>query len=394
MQPQVMLQNDCIAHYRRDIYSLLCANDRVCCTVVAGAQPSAPFLKALTKGDRHGIRHFSAPVRGFQLPGGLRLTWQPGAVRYLLREHPDLIIALGSPYSITAWALALLGRIRKTPVLLWGHGLLTDEQGPKWWVRRAFYRLAWGHLLYGDDAKTLLQKKGFPANRLYVVYNSLNYDEQNRCAKILSPGVRITTRASLGLPLESRVIIFTGRLEPVKRLDLLVEAISVLKSRGRDVRAIIVGDGRERSALETLANEHGVEEHFRFLGEKYDEQTLAELYDASDLAVIPSGAGLSVIHALTYGVPVLIHDRVSEHFPEREAVLPGKTGFVYQYGDAHHMAEQIDDALFPEAKRPQMLESCRSVVQEKYNPHRQIETILSAIGDAVGSGEPRARSGD
>lgn len=177
-----MLQNDYLAHYRRDIYSLLCACGQIRCTVVVGMQPGAPFLKTFGIGDVNGIRHYAAHVREIRLPAGQRLTWQGGALHFFWKTRPYVIIALGAPYSLTAWALTLLARFRKIPVLLWGHGLLADESGPKWWIRRFLYRLAWGPLLYRDHAKALLQGKGFPSERLYVVYNSLSYD-----AQILAP---------------------------------------------------------------------------------------------------------------------------------------------------------------------------------------------------------------
>jgi hypothetical protein len=75
--PSVLLQNDCLAHYRRSIYSLLCATAQIHCTIVASRHSNVPFLKTLDDQDGDGIRHRNAPVREFSLPGGGCLTWQP-----------------------------------------------------------------------------------------------------------------------------------------------------------------------------------------------------------------------------------------------------------------------------------------------------------------------------
>ena len=376
--PSVLLQQICIPHYRQALFELLSASPDIRFTIAADVEPDTPFLEVVRVSEST-IRHRLAKAYSIDMPRCPRFSWQPGLVRLMLQERPDVVIAQGSPYVLTTWVLLVLGRMSNIPVLLWTHGLQGDESGAKWFVRKLLYRLATGLLLYGDHAKRLLIGKSFEPERLYVLYNSLDYQTQKAVASALSDEDVKHFRRSLGIPAEDRIVIYTGRLQPVKRLPLLLDAIGLLNRRGRRVHVVLVGDGRERPALVAQADTLGIAELVHFMGALYNERELAVAISASDLSVIPSGAGLSIMHALAYGTPVLLHDRVEEHFPEWEAVTEGVTGFYYRYGDIEHLAEKIDAALFPHSKKTEMAMACRDVIEHRYNPRRHAEAIMEAV---------------
>ncbi len=378
-KPRTLIQYNCIPHYRARVFELLSKNDQVHFTVMASPEPDTPYLKTLKGDEGRSIRTVYANIHIIRIPFFPDIYWQPGAVKILLRERPDAVIALGSPYSLTAWMLSIGGKALGIPVLLWGHGLLADERGPKWWLRRALYRLAAGQLLYGDHARELLQLKGFDVDSLYVVYNSLDFDVQLQIAAEQSDEQISSFRNSLGISQGEGLVVFTGRLQVVKRLDLLLEAVARLMLRGFRVHVALVGEGGERIKLEQLAVQLNITDLVHFLGESYDERYLGLVVGASDLSVIPSGAGLSIMHALVFGTPVLIHDRLEHHFPEWEAVIDGKTGFFYRYGDVGDLAEKMEQAIFPVSVKNSMADACKTVILTKYNPHRQVETFVRAV---------------
>lgn len=376
---RAVIQYNCIPHYRARVFELLSQRNDVHFTVVADPEPDTPYLKTLSGDEGRSIRTTYAKTHIIHLPRIPDIYWQPRVLLMVLKQRPDAVIALGSPYSLTAWALLIAGKVLRIPVLLWGHGLLSDETGPKWWLRRLLYRLASGQLLYGEHGRDLLQRKGFDVKSLYVVYNSLDFDAQTKIAAEQSDDQISEFRRSLNIVQGEGLVVFTGRLQPIKRLDLLLEAVARLAQRGRRVHVALVGEGGERSNLEQLAGSLNITDLVHFLGESYDEHYLGLVVGASDLSVIPSGAGLSIIHALVFGTPVLIHDRVEHHGPEWEAVIEGKTGFFYRYDDVENLAAKIEQAIFPVSVRGAMAEACKTVIFEKYNPHRQVETFVRAV---------------
>jgi glycosyltransferase involved in cell wall biosynthesis len=376
------IQYNCIAHYRRRIFELLSANKDVQFTIIADSESDTPFLKVIDD-TICNIRQRIVKTKEISIGSVFTLFYQPEALKIVAREKPDIIIALANPYSLTAWGLLILGRFMKIPILLWGHGLLENESGPKWWIRGLLYRLAAGHLLYGDYAKKLLINKGFNENTLYVVYNSLDYDTQNKVAEETSQSEIKEYQQSLGIRDGQGLVVFTGRLQPVKRLDLLLHAICILAKEGKEVHVALVGHGSEKKNLESLAREGGIEYLVHFLGESYDERYLGLVLSASDLCVIPSGAGLSIMHAMVYGTPVLLHNRLSEHFPEWEAVEDGVTGFFYEYGDIDDLTAKIKLAISSTRTKARMSEACKAIIRDKYNPHRQVEVFVRAVKEVI-----------
>lgn len=376
---RVMVQYNCIPHYRRRLFRHLSACPDCEFTIVADSEPDTPFLRVVPVAEEDGIRAVQVRTKVLNLPLLPALRWQPDALRFVLRYRPDVIIALGSPYSLTAWVLCMIGKVLGIPVLLWTHGVLQRERGPRWWVRSVFYRLAHALVLYGDYAKQILLQKGFRSDRLHVVYNSLDYDTQSRIDAEVSHEVHELFRGSMGVGPNERLVVFTGRLQAVKRLDLLLEAIGVLKTHGRVVHVALVGDGAERERLGELAEQLNIVPLVHFLGESYDEQYLGRVLGAGDLCVIPSGAGLSVMHALTFGTPVLLHDNLSQHFPEWEAVQDGITGVFYRYGDVRDMALKMERQLFPTSAKARMASACRTVIRDRYNPLAQVDRFVGVV---------------
>lgn len=376
--PRVLIQQDCIPHYRIPVFKLLSSCLDMNVEFVTDTHLDIPFLRVVD-GSQHGLRLSKAKTHLIRLPGAPLLTWQPDAIRIFIKGRPDALIAQGSINCLTSWVLCSLGRVLGIPVLLWGHGLLRDERGVRWWLRKALYRLASGQLLYGVYARSLLEERGFDPTTLHVVYNSLDYDFQHAIAADIDAEDEMAVRKEMGVLAGMGMVVFTGRLQAVKRLDLLIEAVGFLAGQGKCVHVVLVGDGDERARLVSLAEDLGIAGQIHFLGPIYDERRLGVIISAADLAVVPSGAGLSIMHALSFGTPVLMHDRIEHHFPEWEAVEEGVTGFYYKFEDVGDLSAKIAMALFPHPRKPDMSKYCKTVINERYNPHRQVATIVEAV---------------
>jgi glycosyltransferase involved in cell wall biosynthesis len=372
------LQQDIIPQYRRPIFERLSTVKEVEFTIIAGFDVAAPVLKLLDE-RRAEIRLKRVKTKTIRLGFLGDFSYQPQTISFALRHRPDVIIAGGDPHWLTAWGLLILGRCLRIPVLLWTHGLLKEETGPKWWIRKLFYTLADGLLLYGEHAKRLLVGKGFDPETLYIVFNSLDYDAQRKIADELTEQEILDFRQKLGVRQGEGLVGFVGRLQPVKRLDILVHAVSALSLQGKGVHVALVGEGPEQEKLASLAESLGIKESVHFLGPSYDEHFIGLVLSASDLSVIPSGAGLSVMHALAFGTPVLLHDHSGANFPEWEAVEEEVTGFIYRFGDVDDLTEKLSQAIFPYPLKPRMAEQCISVTRDRYNPDRQAAEFLAAI---------------
>lgn len=375
---RVYIQQNCISHYREAIFELLSSYEGIEFTVIADSKSDTPFLKVV-HWETARIRHRYARRWEIKIPSVPAFSWQPHVLAMIIQDKPDLVIAMGTPYSLTTWGILMIAKLMRMPVLLWGHGLLQVETGAKWFIRKLLYRLSAGQLLYGNHAKQLLVNRGLAQENLHVVFNSLKYDQQMRIADAVSPKRIAEFRESLGVGDDERLVVFTGRLQPVKRLDLLFYAIKEMALRGYRAHVVLVGDGSEREHLRELSRRLEIGSNVHFLGAKYDEEFIGLVLSASNLSVIPSGAGLSVIHALSFGTPVILHNRIEEHFPEWEAVEEEVTGFFYEYENSHDLSIKIERALFPLPCKTKMTPACRAIIRQRYNPYRQVEIISNAV---------------
>ncbi|MBN1127105.1 MAG: glycosyltransferase family 4 protein [Sedimentisphaerales bacterium] len=307
-----------------------------------------------------------------------RYLVQSGLVCLALRQDIDTIIYLGDVQGLTTWLSASIARLNGKRVLFWSHGWTRRESGLKGWIRTRFYKLAHGLLLYGNRAKAIGVEKGFKPESLYVIYNSLNYELQkdlrDQNTKENTERIRHELFEDADLPM----IICTTRLIPTTRLDLLLDALYSLKSQDYRVNLLLVGDGPERSRLQQLSEKHGLA--VKFYGECYDEQILANLLMAADVTVAPGKVGLTAIHSLVYGVPVITHDNPDNQMPESEAITEGITGDLFKWSDSKDLARLIRKWTSDERRSSvQVRNSCYEVIDRYYNPEYQRIIIEQAI---------------
>jgi D-inositol-3-phosphate glycosyltransferase len=173
------------------------------------------------------------------------------------------------------------------------------------------------------------------------------YGADRSCISLVPPGVNTEIfaptdsadlRRRLGLGAGEKVILFTGRLERLKGVEILVHALAaILDSRTeRDVRLLVLGadssngileagvHGGERARLEALAVEIGVDDRVDFLG-TVQHQDLPAYYSLADVCAVPSYSesfGMVAIEAEACGTPVV----ASRIGGLRQLVLDGITG--------------------------------------------------------------------
>lgn len=135
------------------------------------------------------------------------------------------------------------------------------------------------------------------------------------------------------------LVLWIGRLEPYKRADLMLAAMTTLRQHVKDARLVFVGEGTARADLERSARELGLEGVVTFTGFVSEEAKIAWLARAAVVVNTSEkeGWGMTVIEGNAFGAP-----SVSSAVPGlRDSVRDGETGILYPYGDA----EALSDAL-------------------------------------------------
>jgi glycosyltransferase involved in cell wall biosynthesis len=308
----------------------------------------------------------------------------------------------------------LICRLRGIPVLDWYIGVKRPESGLKWTLRRFYYKWSAAQLLYGEHARNFYIHHGFRSDRIFVVRNSLDHDRQVKIRAAITQDQVQQTRLQLGVTDASdRLTFCAGRLEARKRLDVLLRALSLLRTRGKRVLLMLIGDGPETANLRRLAETQGVAGQVSFYGPCYDEPTLGRIMSASDLCVSPGATGLTVIHSLVYGTPILTQENtpwlcrrvrgnsgvgalvaldfgesVWLHGPEVEAVFEGRTGGFVRGDKAEDWAAKMESMLYPVAAKTRMADACMKEIDEHWTPRYQERVVIQALNHVL---PPRKR---
>jgi D-inositol-3-phosphate glycosyltransferase len=163
---------------------------------------------------------------------------------------------------------------------------------------------------------------------------------------IFSPGSQSTARRELGLRPDGKVVLFAGRIQPLKGVDLAVRCLAELRS---EASLIVVGgpsgpDGdAELARVHALVDELGLEERVRFVAPQPHDR-LAVFYRAADACIVPSRAesfGLVALEAAACGTPVVAADVGGL----RSLVDHGRTGFLVRGREPADYAAPLDALL-------------------------------------------------
>jgi D-inositol-3-phosphate glycosyltransferase len=198
------------------------------------------------------------------------------------------------------------------------------------------------------------------------------YKANDRKLVIIPPGVDLThfypidadeAKAFVGLKPDDRMVLYVGRIEPLKGVETLIRAMSCVKliHEGPPVHLAIIGGDPAASAaemtaemirLQRLCDDLDMGQTVLFLG-KRRQDTLQYYYSAAEVVVMPShyeSFGMVALEAMACGTPVLASEVGGLAF----LVQDGETGFTVPDGDPDLLAERLQLLLGNPERRAQM----------------------------------------
>lgn len=367
-------------HYRAACMLELCRNGRHDYTLMSDSRGVDKTIKVWKMPD--DVKFIQSPA--WHIGKGVCLM--PKLIPLAFDRRFDTICLLAVAWYPSTWPCALLARLMGKRVVFWGHGWTRPEKGARKWLRLLYYKLCHTQMTYGHYAKSLCMQYGDAPEKVHVIYNSLDYQAQRAqrltiTADELASMKRKVMGAGPGDAGERPIAICTTRLVAFRKLDQLIEACALLAKQGRPVDVLLVGDGPERERLAALAAERGVK--CVFYGACYDEAVLSRLIMMSNVMVSPGAIGLAVMHAHAYGTPVVTHDRVDDHGPEFEAIVPGRNGSLFVRDDINDLARAVGEWTDTPSPRDRVREGCYSIIERFWNAAFQRRAIERAI-----DGEP------
>lgn len=300
-----------------------------------------------------------------------RYPWVTGLLTLPFKDY-DAFMVTETAYN-SGFPFALLCRLLGKKVYGWGHGSkhVSKKFSPFFKLK---YKLLSGFFSYGEGGRKRLIELGVAAEKIHVIYNSLGgyVDAESRKA-CLSDELRHHFDNTCP------TLLFVGRLTKVKKLDWLINAMKHHDEKGLKYNLLIIGDGEDRNNLHQMATDSHLQDRIWFYGECYDESKLNTLIYNADLCVSPGNVGLTALHAMMYGTPVLSHDDFETQMPEYETIIPCQTGMLYRHGSFDDFCMKIEEWLQQSSDREQIRQNCYEMINGKWNSNYQIQVFKSIL---------------
>lgn len=305
-----------------------------------------------------------------------KYLWRRKLLRLIFSKY-DVIILTGD-FCWTYLPFLLLCKLTKKRVFAWGHGEKSNTR-KAWRFEKKIYDWLTGYFTYGDGGRNRLIEFGIPQDKLHVIYNSL-VEKVDREANAKLKDSILKNHFKNEYP----IVLFIGRLTPQKRLSQLIEMQYIHFNQDFHYNLLIIGDGKEKETLENMAAKYGLCNYIWFYGECYDEKYLNTLIFNSDLCVSPGNVGLTALHVMQYGVPVITHDDFELQMPEYEAIIPSKTGLLFRLGSLFDMAETVKNWLTnysSQTQREIIRQNCYDVIDSHFNSVYQINLLKKILSE-------------
>lgn len=311
-------------------------------------------------------------------------------MRQFVHDQPGGYDLIHSHYWQSGWAGTILARQLDLPHVVMFHTLgevknraRFGEQEPGLRIRheRTIARRATAIVTASDHERVLLDRYyGADPAKMHTVPCGVDLS-------LFQPRDRAASRAKLGLDPDAPVLLWVGRLEKLKGVEILVDAVAQLERR--DVTLLIVG-GDERAQdlkadLQAQAVSAGVAANIRFEG-AVAHDALPGYYSAADVCVVPSfyeSFGLVAVEAMACGTPV-VASRVGGLV---STVTDGVTGYLIPWRCPEPFAEKLGVLLGnPELRANFSVAARRSVERFRWS------TVGLRIADVYDAARERHRS--
>jgi len=306
-----------------------------------------------------------------------RLSFAPfplRAQRYLdlaaLRSLSGLISSINPTHVVAANEYAMLyARLatwgKDVPLTVTFHATVLQtmkERLKMLYYRPLFWSADW--LVFVCEAqRRYWKRRRLTGRRTDVIYNGIDTSHWR-----MEEGARAIMRRALGFSEGDLVVALPAVLRPEKNPVQLVEAVALARRRGVPARALFIGDGPMRAAVEARAQELGVAAETVITGLQQDVRPLLAAADVAALCSHSEALSLAALEALALGRPVL-HAAVGG---AAEMIEPGRNGYLFAPGDTPALVEHLTQLADP-ALRRRMATAARATVELRFTERTMVE---------------------
>lgn len=288
--------------------------------------------------DRDGLSNLKSVVLAVSSP--IQLSWILKVRKAIHAEAPDALLTHGfNAHLVSFLACNTSSKIQRLATY---HGRYHPTTSAKKWVSPVYNAFTFWYLRRKANAVLCvaqfcaddLTDHGVDREKITVVHNGI----PDFC---IDPESRFARRAEWGIEPEHLVVGIASRLESIKGLDSLIDAVALVSSDYPEVRLVMVGDGSQRNSLEKRAIIKGVGHQVVFAGMRND---VADCLSAMDIFALPSlseAHSIGLLEAMRAGLPIVATDVGGN----TESIRDGQEGLIVKPADVAGLAKALRSLL-------------------------------------------------
>jgi glycosyltransferase involved in cell wall biosynthesis len=283
----------------------------------------------------------------------------------ILKAKPTSILA-ANPYALMYATLAKRLAGSRAPLTVTYHStkLLNAKEFAQMLAYRPMFWAAERAVFVCEAQRRHWNARWVSGRRDAVVYNGVDTEHWRPAGA----AERQRLRGALGMGEADYAIGMSAVLRPEKNHLQLVEAIAMLRRRGIPARALMIGDGPMRGAIEARAASLGVAPYVAITGFQQDVRPFVAACDAVALTSFTEAFSLAAIEAMAMARPV-VHSDVGG---AAEMIRPGRNGFLFPVGDTPALVDRLAALAAPGACA-RMGARAREEVEDRFSERAMVE---------------------
>jgi glycosyltransferase involved in cell wall biosynthesis len=292
------------------------------------------------------------------------IKWQCGVNSINIQKNTILIVPSDLHYLSTLF-LVLKAKYKDSIIISWGHYLSPNQNYIKFLFKLIFLKIFNANIFYTEYEANLYQKKFKNSENIFFLNNGIDYTEIKSRTLKYDPYTRLNQ------------IVFIGRITKKSNFNLLIKSFDYINDNNLIIN--VIGD----MPVDRFNIDSKYSNRIVWHGMILDEDKIARIMNSSLLFVYPGSVGLSLIHAMAYGLPCIIHNNRSNHMPEADAFFENNIGFSFFEDSALSLAHAIDEAKSNPNLLIKISECSTNIAEKRFNTEVMATNFFKIINWVV-----------
>ena len=307
-----------------------------------------------------------------------QVMWQKNISISSKYKKGDVVLISGNPRILSNYLVIIEAKFRGLKLVWFGQGWTAGSNSTRNLIKRLVMSFCDSVILYTQEESENTRLFMSRNKRIFYLNNTVDTENIFSVKNKISIDMLKDFKKNMSIN-ESKVLLFVGRLEGKDKLNVLLDSLVNVCSKKDRVLLIVIGDGSCLSKYKEYSIKKGIASNVRWLGGVYKEEELAYWFLSADCFVYPGAIGLSLLHAFSYGLPVITHNNLKNHMPEIVALDDRYNGLLYKENDYNHLTKVIINMISDHEMRTKFSRNALKVVEDRFTFDQMVDRFVTAL---------------